>query len=491
MLTRLVVLALALAVYCLPAEARRVALVIGQSAYPGGGTATIGLKPLANPRGDAAKMAALLKQNGFDVLSCDGTRPGCYDLDRERLLKALDDLAAASDGAELALVFFAGHGLASDEGNILTPIDAKVDCTTGAVTMGVPIERFMTAVKKAEASFLILDACRNNPIGDICPGLRNKKLSFTRIEAGQMKRFLLVTSTQFGQTADDGPKGGHSPFATALISALEGNPHIYFEQVLNDVARTTYDTAPKPQGIGQIPGKVVGGEAPKDCLLGKNCIGDPRMMALAADNDRLNAKVKCQANKAAKIKELADTQRKLLSPGPIAEIKLGSDDAPIVMVEYCAIWVPYCHIQHRDNMPEIKRQYIDTGKLLYIYRDIPTNEAGIQTHMLANCMSAEDRGQFLLTLYDRNPGVEWSKSPLAAAEKLGFSQAKIDACLADPKIRKDVTGLMDGMKRIDLIAMPTFFINNERTLGSRKLEFFDAAFEKILDPTTSAADTCE
>ena len=189
----------------------------------------------------------------------------------------------------MALVFFGGHGLSTDEGNVLAPIDANVDCATGAVRQGITVERFMRATEPAKHKLLILDACRDNPLGLVCPGLKSKKLSFTRIEAGAMQGFLLVTSTQFGQQALDGPPGSHSPFATALLAALEANASVYFEQVMNEVARTTFEAARRRDGFLQIPGKVVGGVAPADCLAGQGCIGNSRMAALAIENERLSA----------------------------------------------------------------------------------------------------------------------------------------------------------------------------------------------------------
>jgi tetratricopeptide (TPR) repeat protein len=74
-----------------------------------------------------------------------------------------------------------------------------------------------------------------------------------------------------------------------LFTSLEANPSIYFEQVFNEVARATYEAAQKQRGFLQIPGRVVGGEAPGDCLAGKGCVGDARMAALAVENDRLAA----------------------------------------------------------------------------------------------------------------------------------------------------------------------------------------------------------
>src|SRR5215831_10404491 len=229
-------------------------------------------------------MAEILVKQSFDVISCDGKTPGCFDLDRKVFLDALKKLETRAAGADLALVFFAGHGLASEEGNVLTSVDARVNCATGAVTHGVLVEPIMAATEPARMKLVILDACRDNPLGDICPSLKGKNLSFTRIEAGAMQGLLLVTSTQFGQQALDGLAGSHSPFATALFAAFDASPGIYFEQVFNEVARATYESAQKDDGFLQIPGKVVGGAAPADCLAGKGCVGDARMAALEIEN---------------------------------------------------------------------------------------------------------------------------------------------------------------------------------------------------------------
>src|SRR5262249_52841477 len=155
---------------------------------------------------------------GFEVISCDGKTPGCLNVDRSRFLEVLKQLEQRAVGADLVLVYFAGHGLATEEGNILTPVDARVNCATGAVTQGVLVEHILTAAATAKDKPITLDACRDNPIGLVCPELQGKKLAFTRIEAGAMQGLLIVTSTQFGQQALDGLAGTHSPFAIALFA---------------------------------------------------------------------------------------------------------------------------------------------------------------------------------------------------------------------------------------------------------------------------------
>ena len=82
------------------------------------------------------------------VLLLEGGLVLLIDHDQAEIGEGQEQRAA---GADLALVFFAGHGMAADEGNILTPVDAKVDCATGAVSQGVVVERIMAATAPARA----------------------------------------------------------------------------------------------------------------------------------------------------------------------------------------------------------------------------------------------------------------------------------------------------------------------------------------------------
>src|SRR5262252_860225 len=121
-------------------EPKRVALVIGNDSYQS-------LSKLNNPRLDAARLAGLLASNSFDVVSCDGARPGCFDLTREGMLDALETLRGKADGADLAMVFYAGHGMEGADGNVLAPVDVEVsDCTERALRRGVPLDALFKAV---------------------------------------------------------------------------------------------------------------------------------------------------------------------------------------------------------------------------------------------------------------------------------------------------------------------------------------------------------
>src|SRR5262245_54180778 len=109
MLNRIVAFAVALLLVLTTAEARRVALVIGQNDYLGGASATVGLRPLDNAVHDAIRMTELHAKHGFEVMSCDGKKPGCLNVNRGRFLEALNQLEQRAIGADLALVYLYEH----------------------------------------------------------------------------------------------------------------------------------------------------------------------------------------------------------------------------------------------------------------------------------------------------------------------------------------------------------------------------------------------
>lgn len=122
----------------------RIAFVVGNSTYST-------LTPLANPGLDAARLAQTLGENGFEVISCDGKRPGCFNLTARDLQLALGTLQTKAKGADLALVFYAGHGMEAKGGNVMAPIDSKFDCTTGELAGGVPIDAVLAAIAPSKA----------------------------------------------------------------------------------------------------------------------------------------------------------------------------------------------------------------------------------------------------------------------------------------------------------------------------------------------------
>ena len=129
----------------------RVALVIGNGAYKHA-------PALANPKNDAEGMAASLKRLGFEVLA--GT-----DLDKPAMEKLLQAFAAKLDTADVALVFYAGHGLQVHGRNYLVPVDGKLDRESDLPFQAVPLDLVQGLMEQSQrTNIMILDACRDNPL---------------------------------------------------------------------------------------------------------------------------------------------------------------------------------------------------------------------------------------------------------------------------------------------------------------------------------------
>ncbi len=133
------------------AHARRVALVIGNSAYTH-------VPALENPRNDARDLAKTLREIGFDSVDLK------EDLEYRGMRIALRDFATKSQGAEITLIFYAGHSIELNKKNYLVPVDAKLAQTVDVDFEAIQLDQVRTAASSAsKLKMVILDACRNNP----------------------------------------------------------------------------------------------------------------------------------------------------------------------------------------------------------------------------------------------------------------------------------------------------------------------------------------
>ena len=214
-----------------PAQAKRVALVIGNSAYQR-------TAELQNPRNDATDMAAALKLLGFEVV--EG-----FDLDKPGMDRKVRDFSFALSGADTGVFYFAGHGLQVNGSNFLVPVDAELS-TAAALEFEMVrldlIQRLMEG--EAKTNILFLDACRNNPLsrnlaramGTRAAGIGS---GLAAVESGVGT--LISFATQPGNVALDGA-GRNSPFASALvkhIAASTGTLTDILVDVRNDVMEAT------------------------------------------------------------------------------------------------------------------------------------------------------------------------------------------------------------------------------------------------------------
>lgn len=186
------------------AEARKVALVIGNASYAHASA-------LTNPANDIRIVAEAAKQAGFDEVVV------ASDLTNQAFQNSMRDFRAKADGADVAMVYFAGHGIEAQGKNWLLPTDAKLESDLDLPYEAIQLDRLMEAVSGAQIRMVVLDACRNNPFGSKWrSGTRAVARGMAGVEADDV---LVIFAAAPGQTASDGT-GANSPFALALARRL-------------------------------------------------------------------------------------------------------------------------------------------------------------------------------------------------------------------------------------------------------------------------------
>jgi hypothetical protein len=188
---------------------RRVALVIGNAVYAHA-------PALRNPVNDARAMADLFKRAGFEEVVLK------VDLGFDGMRLALRDFGQTTRGADVAVVYFAGHGLELGGENFLVPVDAALKSASSVAFEAATLSAVLDAIRPASRlRLVILDACRVNPLAarmEVAGGLtRSVPRGLGRIEpTGDV---LVAYAAKAGTVAEDG-KGKHSPYAEALLSTL-------------------------------------------------------------------------------------------------------------------------------------------------------------------------------------------------------------------------------------------------------------------------------
>jgi len=167
---------------------------------------------------------------------------------------------------------------------------------------------------------------------------------------------------------------------------------------------------------------------------------------------------------------------------PLPDKVLGSETAPVTIVEYASVTCPHCASFHQQTYPALKTKYIDTGKVKLIFREFPTQPApvAIAGFMLARC--ADDKYYPMLdAIFGQQQS--WAQDPyqglLRIARQAGFTQEKFEACLKDQKLAEQIQGVAQrGNEQFKVESTPTFFINGKKYVGALSI----ADLEKIIEP---------
>ena len=175
----------------------------------------------------------------------------------------------------------------------------------------------------------------------------------------------------------------------------------------------------------------------------------------------------------------------LMAPGALPDMVMGDAKAPVTVIEYASMTCPHCAHFTETTFPELKKRYIDTGRVRFIFREFPLDQLAAAAFMLARCAGETDPGKYF-TLVDtmfrqqRVWAVEKPLPPLLAlAKQAGFTQASFEACLQNQKLLDGIEAVRTrATDKFKVQSTPSFFINGTLTAGALTIE--DMA--KQIDP---------
>jgi protein-disulfide isomerase len=180
----------------------------------------------------------------------------------------------------------------------------------------------------------------------------------------------------------------------------------------------------------------------------------------------------------------------LMQTGPLGDMVLGDDKAPVTIIEYASMTCPHCAHFALTTFPELKQKYIDTGKVKYILREFPFDPIAAGAFMLARCAAGEkenaggkDKYYAMVDLLFRTQATWAVDHPLqpmlATVRQAGFTEDSFKACLANQKVLDGIEWVRNrAADKFKVGSTPTFFINGQMQVGAMTFE----DMQKLIDP---------
>ncbi|HEX4043780.1 MAG TPA: DsbA family protein [Xanthobacteraceae bacterium] len=172
----------------------------------------------------------------------------------------------------------------------------------------------------------------------------------------------------------------------------------------------------------------------------------------------------------------------LADAGPNGDAWLGSDKAPVTIIEYASMTCPHCAHFSATTFPELKKRYIDTGKVRYTLRTFPLDQLAAAGFMIALCGGKDKYLPIVETLFAKQD--QWIvKDPVPPLEEIakqfGFTDDQFKACLANQKMLDDIQAVRDhAVEKLGVNSTPTFFINGKKLIGDISID----QMAKEIDP---------
>ncbi len=175
-------------------------------------------------------------------------------------------------------------------------------------------------------------------------------------------------------------------------------------------------------------------------------------------------------------------QADLAKAGPDGDVVLGSEKAPVTVIEYASMTCPHCAHFSTATFPELQKRYIDTGKVRFIFREFPFDALAAAGFMLARCAGKDKFMAVVETLFAKQS--EWMvQKPVPPlmniAKQFGFTQESFDKCLANQQVLDGIQNVRDrAAEKLGVNSTPTFFINGKKLVGDQSID----AIAKEIEP---------
>ena len=162
---------------------------------------------------------------------------------------------------------------------------------------------------------------------------------------------------------------------------------------------------------------------------------------------------------------------------------LGDPKAPITLIEYASLTCPHCAHFSVAVLPELKKKWIDTGKVKLIYRDFPLDQTALKAAQLAECAGKDKYFGVIDMIFETQPKWATASDPMAELGKslriAGMGESEVKACLANDAVANGVVADYRGGETLGVNSTPTLFINGTEFKGARSVEEMDATFSKL------------
>jgi protein-disulfide isomerase len=219
------------------------------------------------------------------------------------------------------------------------------------------------------------------------------------------------------------------------------------------------------------------------------CIGILQFASLNAD-DRMIADIETASGKSTVNETNAASEpTDILNPRSDAgAFIIGAEDAPVTILEFSSLSCPHCATFHKTALPDLKKDYVETGKVKFVFRDFPLNSSAVAASLLLKCVPLENRYDFMEMLFDQQ--AQWAfdanyQTKLKQyASLIGIGSDDADACMNDKEAERAMFETMrDGSTQYEISSTPTFIIQpgDEKIVGAQPYGTFSTRIEALIE----------